>query len=252
MPRRRLAVALLLPDPIATEVDGLRRALGDGSLDKVAPHITLVPPVNVRIEDLGAAFALLRTAAAATECFTVTIGPPATFEPINPVVYLAVGGDEVDALRDRVFVEPLTRTLTNPFVPHVTIADECAPERIEAALAALADFQAEVTFDGVFLLEDRAPGPRRWNPVADARFESPAIVGRGGYELELTRSSLADPEVAAVLEESVVPTGSYVVVAARHDGRVVGALRASVSEAEASVVSCAADDDVARLLLSRL
>jgi hypothetical protein len=53
MGRHRLGVVLLVPDPWAAEVDGLRRALGDEALDRVAPHITLVPPSNVSDEDLA-------------------------------------------------------------------------------------------------------------------------------------------------------------------------------------------------------
>ena len=50
---------------------------------------------------------------------------------------LRVGGpglESLQALRDRVFREPLARSLTWPFVPHVTVADEMAPDRIEAAV----------------------------------------------------------------------------------------------------------------------
>ena len=63
MARQRLGVVLLVPQPLATEIDGVRRALGDGALDRIAPHITLVPPVNVAERDLPRAFTLVRTAA---------------------------------------------------------------------------------------------------------------------------------------------------------------------------------------------
>ena len=92
MPRRRLGVALLVPPPVAVEVDGLRRALGDPSRRRIPPHLTLVPPVNVREEDLGAALDVLRRAARAVPPLDLRLGPAATFHPVNPVVYLAVGG----------------------------------------------------------------------------------------------------------------------------------------------------------------
>ena len=94
MPRRRLGVVLLIPPPIAHEVDGLRRALGDGFLGRVAPHVTLIPPVNVREDDLSAALAVVRGAAASTGPLTLELGPVETFLPVNPVVYLAVGRPE--------------------------------------------------------------------------------------------------------------------------------------------------------------
>jgi 2'-5' RNA ligase len=165
-----VAVALLLPDELAQQVDGLRRGLGDDR-GHVAPHITLVPPVNVREEAMPDALAVLRAAAATVAPFDLDIGPATTFHPVTPVVYLAVRGDlrAVEALRGALFVEPLARTVDHPFVPHVTIADELAEDRIAAAVVALADFDARVPVRAVTLLEDRAPGPHRWNPIAEAR-----------------------------------------------------------------------------------
>ena len=83
------------------------------------------------------------------------------------MLYLSVHGelDDLHALRDRVFKPPLERDLTWPFVPHVTLADESTPARIEAALVALADYRAEVTFDRVHLLQE-GPG-RVWTPIAE-------------------------------------------------------------------------------------
>ena len=79
--RWRLGVVLLSPDAVAAEVDGLRRACGDGAIDRVPPHITLVPPVNVREDDVPAAVAVLRSAAARAAPLELTIGPVATFAP---------------------------------------------------------------------------------------------------------------------------------------------------------------------------
>src|SRR5207237_358554 len=93
--------------------------------------------------------------------FTRALGPPATLLPDSPTLYLGATGPGVAAvgeLRDRVFQEPLERTLTWPFVPHVTLADEMAPERIEAALTSMAGYVVEATFERVHLLEE---GPGR-------------------------------------------------------------------------------------------
>jgi 2'-5' RNA ligase len=225
VPKMRLGVALLLPEPVRTEVEGLRRALGDPTLPRIPPHLTLVPPVNVRDDRLPDALAVLRAAAAATRPLRLVLGPPATFLPTNPTVYLDVGGD-LDALlvlRDRVFREPLERTLTWPFVPHVTIADELGPDRIPSALTALADYTAEVAVDRVHLLQE-GPG-RTWEPIADVPFAPPAVIGRGGLPLELTTTEHLDPEAMA-LEPDV-----RVAVIARRDGRVVGTATAGIGVA---------------------
>ena len=167
MPKRRLGVALLVPSPLDAEVDGLRRALGDPSLGRIPAHLTLVPPVNVREDRMDDALAVLSDASAIVEPFVLELGPLATFAPVNPVLYLEVGGavDAVHVLRDAVFTDPLSRSLTWPFVPHVTVADEAPADRIEAAVVALAPYRATVEIDRVHLLEEGAG--RVWTPIAE-------------------------------------------------------------------------------------
>ncbi len=146
MARLRLGVVALVPSPTSLEIDGLRRACGDTTLDRVHPHLTLVPPVNVSVTRLPEALSHLRKAAAALRPFELILGPVATFSPDSPTIYLAVSGadgdgDALHRLRDVVFEPPLHRELSWPFVPHVTIADDAPPERIDAAVVALADYR---------------------------------------------------------------------------------------------------------------
>ena len=190
MPRSRVGVVLLLPEPAGSEVDVLRRAVGADDVDRLASHLTLVPPVNVRDDDMDSALDLLRDAAERTSPFRLVLGPPRTFLPINPVLYLEVGGDvaSVDKLRDRIFRPPLERNLTWPFQPHVTLLDKGTDERIRAAQEALADYRVEVLLERVHLLEEfhrEEDGLRAWRPVAEATFGGPSVVGRGGLELAL-------------------------------------------------------------------
>lgn len=248
MARVRVGVALLVPSPFDAEIDGLRRAAGDGALGRVPAHLTVVPPVNVREDRLGEALAVLRRAAAATRPFTVTLGPPATFLPDSPTLHLGVSGAgaaEVTVLRERVFVEPLARPLTWPFVPHVTLADEAPAVRIGAAVVALAGYRVDVAFDRVHLLREE-PG-RIWTPVADAAFETPAVIGRGGLPLQLTVSNGLDPEAAALGPHPVVVT-------ARRDGGVAGWAAGWCGDGEAHlgalvVAPGQSDLDVARHLV---
>ncbi len=200
MAKMRLGVALVMPPPLDREVDTLRRATGDGTFGRVPPHCTIVPPVNVRQDRLADALAVLRAAAAESRPIHVRLGPPTTFLPDNPVLYLPLeeGAAAVANLRQRVFQDPLARPLTWPFVPHVTVADEADPERIAAAQVALCDYRAEVTFDRVHLLRE-GPG-RVWAPIADFRLQAPAVVGRGGLEVELSVSQTLDPEARAFAE----------------------------------------------------
>jgi len=263
MPRLRLAVALLVPGDAAVEIDGLRRALGDPGLDSVVPHLTLVPPVNVRLDDVVDVLRSIRAAAAGSVPLTLRLGPPATFAPATPVVYLPVDGDidGVRRLQAALRRGPMARPLVHEFVPHVTLHEACAPERIDAALRALAGYTVEVRVDRVHLLRDRSPGPRRWNPIADARFEPPLVVGRGGREVEVTVSSIADPEVVAWFAERGVPVivpgveprseprAEPVVVVARSDGAVVAGARGSVVDGAPVFDEVVGDGELTSVLL---
>jgi 2'-5' RNA ligase len=262
VPRVRLGVVIVVPEPVATEIQALRRALGDPVLDRIMPHVTLVPPVNVRSDDLPAARAVLRAAAATVGPMSLTLGPPRTFGPASPTLYLPVDGDRDDLerlgrLRAAAFVAPLERTVDHEFVPHVTVAAELATPRLVAAASALADYRSSFVADTVTLLryekgtraeldaadEDAGVDPgrthARWEPTADVRLGRPAIVGRGGYELELTVSSILDVEALQLLDEAdrlsgaldwfarprafgVAPGARLVVMTARHHDEVVG------------------------------
>jgi len=225
-------VALLLDPPGSLEVDGLRRALGDGTLGAVPPHVTLVPPVNVRSDDLGEALQVLRSAANdQIGPIVVDLGPVTTFMPASPVVYLALGGPDLERLarlRQAVVAGPMLRPDHWPWVPHVTLTDDGPAERIEAALGALYSYTAATAFDRVVLLEERH---HRWQPLADACLGRPAVVGRGGLELEIVEGRVLGPDVIAMARGAeaaflialdTVPAPSSIVLTGRRLGEVVG------------------------------
>ena len=244
MPRFRLGVALLLSHPISCEVNGLRRALGDGALERIAPHITLVPPVNVREDQMANALRVLRKAATGLQPFSVQLGPVSSFHPDTPTLKLGVGGpglESVKRLRDAVFVPPLERALTWPFVPHVTVADEPDAERIGPAIEALRSYRLNAWFDRMHLLrEERIDGQAAWVPIADFPLGPAVVTGRGGLELELLVTKIMDPESAFALSPAkvgttdisgidwsrAVPAGEAVAVTARRSDAVVGVLSA--------------------------
>jgi 2'-5' RNA ligase/predicted N-acetyltransferase YhbS len=235
VPRRRLGVALLVPQPAAGEIDTLRRAVGADDVDRLPTHLTLVPPVNVREDELDDAIGRLRDAAEHARPFALRLGPPATFLPINPVLYLDVGGEvaAVDAIRNRVFRPPLERPLTWPFQPHVTLLDGGDPGRVRAAVDALAGWTVDVVIDRVHLLQEHKDddGTRRWLPIAEEVFGGPAVVGRGGLELELAvggalgeaATEFRDHEFAAHQHQrfGTAWTAEPLSITARRDGRIV-------------------------------
>jgi 2'-5' RNA ligase len=220
MPRRRFAVAVVLPDAVAAEVDVLRRAAGDTTLGRVPAHVTLMPPVNVAVPDVQAAIDLVRTAAAAEAPFRLTLGPGRTFLPDSPTAYLAVGGD-VDALErlhEAVRRPPFHRNLRWPFVPHATLIDGAEAPRLEAVATATAAYRIALTVERIHLLEEQRDrdGVRRWRPIADAPLGGGRRIGTGGLPVEVTVSAGADPEALALLGTAPLT------VTVRRDGRVVG------------------------------
>jgi len=231
-PRRRLGVALLIGGAVGHEIDGLRRAVGDRALGRIAPHITLVPPVNVRPDALSDALAVLRAGAGACgQPLRLDLGPPTSFLPANPVLILGVGGDvaRLRTLRDAVFVAPLRRLASWPWVPHVTLADGADAREVEAAVGVLGGYRASIEVERVVALEESGSGSeRRWRPLADVALAPARFVGRGGLALELTRGCLPDPEAVEVLGAGGVRSGPWedaadrLVVTARRADTVVG------------------------------
>lgn len=236
MPRRRLGVVLLVPPPVAHEVDGLRRALGDGVWGRVPPHITLIPPVNVREDELGAALTVVRAAAASTGVLTLDLGPVETFLPVNPVVFLAVGGPSlptVHALQSSLHEGPLARPLSHDFVPHVTVADDLDPERIPEAMSALSRYRHTIVkVRHLHVLEEvrDEEDQRAWRPLAGVAFGRPSVVGRGGLETVIEVHDRVPPDAGDLGAER---EPADVVLVARRSDVVVGLLGGRVRGAKA-------------------
>jgi 8-oxo-dGTP pyrophosphatase MutT (NUDIX family)/2'-5' RNA ligase len=167
MTRPRLGVVARLPEPLAIHVQAWRRALGDPTAERIAPHLTLVPPQTVAERDLGRAAALVERAAGEAVPFLVELDGAATFLPEAPVAYLVVreGGPALGDLEAALRESPLDRR-THPFHPHVTLAQDLPPDRIEAAARELAGFRAAFPVRELALLrEDR---DKVWRPLATA------------------------------------------------------------------------------------
>lgn len=225
-PRRRLAVALLVPSPLATEIDGIRRACGDPRLGRIAPHITLVPPVNVAEHAVSDVVDLCRKAAEARPVLHLTLGAPSTFAPTAPLAWLSVGGD-IDAaadLRERLDRGPLARPADHAFVAHVTISGIIATDRLDAMMRALSDFSADCVIDRLHVLENRplANGHWGWRPIAEATFGRSRRIGVGGLALEMSVGETVDPDAAALFASADADANGPLTVTARQDAAVVG------------------------------
>ncbi|MDP1795018.1 MAG: GNAT family N-acetyltransferase [Acidimicrobiales bacterium] len=227
MPKRKLGAVLLLPRTIASEIDGLRRALGVSPIERVPPHITLVPPINVREEDVDDALALARRVASDQPTrLHVTIGPVTTFSPITPVVYLSVNGPGLDAIRtmrDELDSGPLAQELSHPYVPHVTISDDPTPDEIDGAIASLTHYVEPIALEGITVLE-QDDDDRMWRPIADAPFGAQTTTRTLGAD----RVSFAQ-HAHESLEAMTIGRYRPLVVEAIVEGRTVGVARGRVA-----------------------
>ena len=223
--RVRLLVAVLFDARTTIELDGLRRALADPSLARIAPHITLASPTNVAAASVPAVVHRLRSAAASVGApIPLRLGPGATFAPANRAVYLAVdAAPALVDLRREVDVEPFGRQTERPFVPHVTVARPPAAA-IGATVAALAAARFDADVVAVSLLQETATGDegrRHWRVVADAELRPAVTMGVGSLPVDLWSGTVIEPVVLAELPPAT-PASHPVVVTATRDGEAVG------------------------------
>ena len=86
--RREFGVAIGLPEPINSELQGWRERLGDPNANRIVPHITLLPPTETESHGLAAIEEHLRRIAAEEQAFEIRLRGSATFLPVSPVVFV--------------------------------------------------------------------------------------------------------------------------------------------------------------------
>jgi 2'-5' RNA ligase len=247
MARCRLLVAYLLESTVAGEIDGLRRSFG-GPIDRIAPHLTLVPPTNVADEAVDDVVAHLGRVADRTAPIALRIEGPATFAPVTPVLYLEIAGELaplralVAALGDGPLSPPASRR-ERPFVAHVTLGPRLDDDRLEAAVQALGPLRTPFVLDRATLLVQREDERRSWAPIADVALGPRAVVGRGGRELAFSDHVSLGPVARAFVaaEDPSRPNDHDTIVVEAHDldGLVAvatGSVRAELALLERVVV----------------
>lgn len=165
-------MALLVPAPVSIEIDALRRALDDRQLGRIDPHITIVPPINLREGEVADAMATVDAAASRCPPCELTLGPLETFGPSSPVRFLAVEpAAPVDAIHRACWTGVFDREEKRPFHPHVTVDIDGSPtDGDDPALKLLTGYTAEVTIEEVTLLEHHHDDAgRRWEPFSRYR-----------------------------------------------------------------------------------
>lgn len=150
-----IGIAIHVPEPWASQLQQQRADLGDPLASAIPAHITLLPPTIVarsRIEDIAAHLAQV---AMGLPSFEITLDGTGTFRPVSPVVFVQVvaGIEGCDRLQRLVRTGPLTRNLSFPYHPHVTVAHHLPDEALDRALTMLKDFRCEFVVSGFGLFE---------------------------------------------------------------------------------------------------
>ena len=187
---------------MATEINGLRRALGSSQLGRIAPHVTLVPPANVAADAIADAERVVRDAAWSVPSFDVELGPPATFAHNRSVLYLVVSmSAELESLRRALFTGPFAGRdgAARPFIPHVTLDSGPSRHVDERMLDDLSGYVTSLHIEAVSLLEDRdaAPG-RAWAPITNYALGPGGVSGVGGLEIRLAHGHSPSPSLRAL------------------------------------------------------
>ena len=170
MARRDIGVAIGLPEPWTSELQGWRERLGDPKAADVPPHVTLLPPTAVPDAALEQVEDHLRAVAADEQAFSMTLRGSATFRPVSPVVFVSVvkGLADCERIEAKVRSGPLHRQLRFPYHPHVTVAHDLCEDALDRAFDELAHYEATFGVWGFTLFEQDRRGV--WRPQRDFPF----------------------------------------------------------------------------------
>jgi len=168
--KRDIGVAIGLPEPVATELQGWREKLGDPTANRIVPHITLLPPTAVPADKLNDVEEHLRSVAAEGDPFDIRLRGTCTFRPVTPVVFvqLVEGIAECDLLARHVRSGPLARELEYPYHPHVTVAQDVSDEALDRGFDELSSYDASFRVWGLQMFERDRAGV--WRPQRDFPF----------------------------------------------------------------------------------
>lgn len=170
---RKIGVAVAVPEPWGTDLRDWRARLGDPQATTVPTHVTLVPPVEVPLAELGRVEKHLLAVAEVTASFPLELRGTDSFRPVSPVAFVRVvrGRQALTALERSIRSGPLLRELAFPYHPHVTVAHDLPDAALDRACRELADYQASFRVVG-FVLYGHGTD-EVWRPQRDYVFGGP-------------------------------------------------------------------------------
>ena len=196
MTRVRIGIAVLLPPEVASEVDGVRRAVGSAQLHRIEPHITLHPPSNCDCADLSALIYNLRQSASEFGEFRIEINGSGEFASDPSVLFLAVEESQdltliEHAIRSAISGRPRQRN----FVPHITLYDNADPEFAARARSVLSSFRYSFVIESFWILFQDKKGS--WQRYAEISLSEARNRAAGGLPMKYFRCGEPGPWVEA-------------------------------------------------------
>lgn len=120
----RYFIGLTFDKVSSDKIDKLRRELGVRNLERLVPHITIIPPFNLNDEKLGRVLKVFEEAKTQIDGPIKTeLGPLRSFSKNHHVVFLDIKSN-LEAIKGvyKSFNRGVLTTETNrPFKPHVTV-----------------------------------------------------------------------------------------------------------------------------------
>jgi 2'-5' RNA ligase len=163
-----IGVTVAIPSPFGEQIDSAWTRF-NGSPPDMPAHITILAPVDVDADALPAVVAHLSLVAARSAPFRVRLRGTGTFQPVSPVVFLALaeGISSCELLERSVRSGDLGVELRFPYHPHVTVAQGVSEEALQAAFDELAGFSAAMRAESMELHEMVDGG---WRRIESFRF----------------------------------------------------------------------------------
>lgn len=147
-----LGVAIEIPEPFGSAIDTARLGY-EPSMGRMPAHITLLPPVDVDTDVLPSVIDHLAAVAVRLEPFEVELHGTGTFQPVSPVVFIALsrGISSCERAEALVRADMLAVDSRFPYHPHVTLAHDVSDELLARAFEDFTDFRARFTVSQMHL-----------------------------------------------------------------------------------------------------